>query len=110
LAHIRGRPPSSDERARKDGRKHRDAQEREVWIQQAEGKKARDIEDGRAAFVSVVESEPSDEEVDRIRKREEDGPSVKEKMKRENEKEAGGDQPTEGKTRYFFSIELCDTL
>jgi hypothetical protein len=35
---------------------------------------------------------------------------VNEKTKRANEKEAGGDQSTRGKTRYFFSFELCDTL
>ena len=78
---IRGRPPNSDERARKDGGKHRDAQEPEVRIQQTEGKEMGGGNDGRTEIVCELEFESTDEGCNEWWKKREKGTSIREKGK-----------------------------
>src|SRR5919202_3060763 len=57
VARCRGRPRDGQKRARQDRRHHWDPEERQIWVQQAQGTSVADAGDGRSPVYSLLQSE-----------------------------------------------------
>jgi len=112
LAHCRGRPEESQERAREDGRKYRDIEEREIRLQQTEGAEVGNDSGRRAAIDGVAESEQADERFGDSQSASKNNrgltrtPRISEEPLKKRRKNRDG----RSKNPQLIQMELCDTL
>lgn len=112
VAHCRGRPEESQERAREDGRKYRDIEEREIRLQQTEGAEVGNDSGRRAAIDGVAESEQADERFggSQSASKNNRGLTRKPKISEEPLKKRRKNREGRSKNPHLIQMELCDTL
>src|SRR5919108_4746061 len=112
LAHCRGRPEESQERAREDGRKYRDIEEREIRLQQTQGAEVGNDSGRRAAIDGVAESKQADERFGETQSASKNnrGLTRKPKISEEPLKKRKKNRDRKSKNPHLIQMELCDTL